>query len=126
MNELIDKFLGMNAETRRRTVIAIVVYILDFLVVFHVIEFSSEQIQAIAQLVAMGATAVAWVLSHYKNNDFTEEGCIGTGITRQLKREKEEGYVGDYFYTDEYVHEYEEGSVESRGIDPEEEGEEDE
>ena len=74
MNELIDKFLGMNAETRRRTVIAVVVYILDFLVVFHIIEFSSEQIQAVAQLVAMGATAVAWVLSHYKNNDFTEEG----------------------------------------------------
>ena len=108
MNELIDKFLGMNAETRRRTVIAVVVYILDFLVVFHIIEFSSEQIQAVAQLVAMGATAVAWVLSHYKNNDFTEEGCIGTGITRQLKREKEEGYIGDSFYQDtiqEYVEE---------------------
>lgn len=98
MNELIDKFLGMNAETRRRTVVAIVVYILDFLVVFHIIEFSSEQVQAVAQLVAMIVTGIAWFLSHYMNNDYTEEACIGTGVTRQLKREKEEGYIGDTFY----------------------------
>lgn len=36
----------------------------------------------------------------WKNHDFSDEACIGTGITRQLKAEKKEGYVGDYFYSD--------------------------
>ena len=37
----------------------------------------------------------------WKNHDFTEEACIGTGITRQLKAEKGDGYIGDYFYSDD-------------------------
>lgn len=54
----------------------------------------------------------------WKNHDFTEEACIGTGITRQLKAEKRDNYVGDYFFTedDEPIDD----------IDDEEEGEEDE
>lgn len=36
----------------------------------------------------------------WKNHDFTAEACIGTGITRQLKAEKHDGYIGDYFYSD--------------------------
>lgn len=36
----------------------------------------------------------------WKNHDFTVEACIGTGITRQLKAEKRDDYIGDYFYTD--------------------------
>lgn len=35
----------------------------------------------------------------WKNHDFTEEACLGTGITRQLKAEKQDGYIGDYFYS---------------------------
>lgn len=101
MNDLINKFLGMNAETRERTVAAVVIYILNLLVTFNIIEFSNEQIDSIAQVAVLCATAVAWVLSHYKNNDFTEEALIGTGITRQLKLEKEDSYVGERFYNDE-------------------------
>lgn len=37
----------------------------------------------------------------WKNHDFTEEACIGTGITRQLKAEKGDSYIGDYFYSDD-------------------------
>ena len=37
----------------------------------------------------------------WKNHDFTEEACIGTGITRQLKAENGAGYIGDYFYSDD-------------------------
>lgn len=37
----------------------------------------------------------------WKNHDFTEEACIGTGITRQLKAEKRADYIGDYFYTED-------------------------
>lgn len=34
----------------------------------------------------------------WKNHDFTEDACIGTGITRQLKAEKSADYVGDIFF----------------------------
>ena len=39
-------------------------------------------------------------LTTYYNNDYTEEACIGTGITRQLKAENSEDYIGDKFFTD--------------------------
>lgn len=37
-------------------------------------------------------------LTTYFNQDYTEEACIGTGITRQLKAEKNANYAGEYFY----------------------------
>lgn len=40
-------------------------------------------------------------LTTYYNNDYTEEACVGTGITRQLKQEKSADYVGDYFFTND-------------------------
>ena len=36
----------------------------------------------------------------WKNHDFTEDGCIGTGVTRQRKIEKGRKYIGDIFFTD--------------------------
>lgn len=127
MRDMLNKFVGMNAETRRNTITAFVVAVLDFLTAFNIIHFSEEQTQAIYKLVLVVTTAIVWAYcSHYKNNDYTEEACIGTGVTRQLKAEKEKNYVGDFFFTDDYVHEYEEESEEDRGSDPEELGEDDE
>ena len=40
-------------------------------------------------------------LTTYFNQDYTEEACIGTGVTRQLKAEKKSNYVGDFFYSEE-------------------------
>ena len=42
-------------------------------------------------------------LTTYYNNDYTEEACIGTGITRQLKAEKKGNYAGEAFYAEEPV-----------------------
>lgn len=43
---------------------------------------------------------VAFVTTYY-NNDYTEEACIGTGTTRQLKAEKKPDYVGEVFIDEE-------------------------
>lgn len=40
-------------------------------------------------------------LTTYFNQDYTEEACVGTGITRQLKAEKKGTYVGEIFYSEE-------------------------
>lgn len=39
-------------------------------------------------------------LTTYYNQNYTEEACIGTGITRQLKAEQKKDYIGDIFFTD--------------------------
>ena len=44
----------------------------------------------------------------WKNHDFTAEACIGTGITRQLKEEKFDNYIGEVFFDDENAEEDEE------------------
>lgn len=40
-------------------------------------------------------------LTTYYNNNYTEEACIGTGLTRQLKAEKNADYAGEHFYSEE-------------------------
>lgn len=51
----------------------------------------TEAIKLIVALLAI--TYTAW-----KNHDFTEEACIGTGVTRQLKAEQKDEYHGEKFY----------------------------
>ena len=51
---------------------------------------------------------VVSALTTYFNQDYTEEACIGTGITRQLKAEKNSDYAGEYFYSEELSNESEE------------------
>ena len=50
----------------------------------------TEGIKLIVALLAI--TYTGW-----KNHDFTPEACIGTGITRQMKAEKKDGYIGEVF-----------------------------
>lgn len=54
--------------------------------------------------------AVAFFTTYY-NNDYTEEACIGTGVTRQLKAEKKPDYIGDKMFPnyDELEDEEEDG-----------------
>ena len=48
-------------------------------------------------------------LTTYYNNNYTEEACIGTGLTRQLKAERyNTDYAGEYFYSKEPVEKEEE------------------
>lgn len=50
----------------------------------------TEGIKLIVALLAI--TYTGW-----KNHDFTPEACIGTGLTRQMKAEKKDGYIGEAF-----------------------------
>lgn len=92
MKNIINKLIGMDAGTRARTVTAFVTAVLDFLSAFHIIHFDDAQIASIHKIALTVLTAVVWAYaSHYKNNDYTEEACEGTGLTRLLKAEKNSG-----------------------------------
>lgn len=82
----------MDAGTRTRTITALVTAVLDFLAAFRIVHFNDAQTDAIYKIVLTIVTAFVWgYASHYKNNDFTEEACEGTGLTRLLKAEKQAG-----------------------------------
>ena len=101
MNDLINRYLGMNAETRKQTIMAAITALIDFLSAFHIIEFTDDQIQAIYKLALCIVTAIVWgYCSHYKNNDFTATAAKHTAEMRQEKRELEDGYVGERFFTE--------------------------
>lgn len=102
MRDIINKFVGMNAETRARTITAFIIAVADALSVFGVISFSDAQLDAIKNLVLLVVTGFVWAYcSHYKNNDYTEGAVRGTGITRQINNERKEGYTGERFYTNQ-------------------------
>lgn len=100
LKDLLDKYVGMNAETRKNTILAVIMAIVDFLSAFGIIEFTDNQIQAVYKLLLVISTAIVWgYCSHYKNNDYTEAAVRGTGVTRQIKKEQEEDYVGERYFT---------------------------
>ena len=103
MQDLINKFIGMNSETRKRTVAVVVLAVIDALSAFGIVQFNDAQIDAIKNLVLVIVTGFVWFYcSHYKNNDFTDASLKGTGITRQIKLEQDPDYVGERFYTNQY------------------------
>ena len=79
-----------------------------------VAQFGNETVNLVYRILSVVANFIIVFCATYFNNDYSEEACIGTGMTRQLKAEKKQGYVGDFFYTD-YEQEF-----------PDEVGEEDE
>ena len=85
MKNIINSIVGMNPGTRARTIAAVVTAVLDFLTVFGIVSFSDPQVAAIQKIVLVIVTAVVWGVGHWKNNDYTEEACQGTGMTRLLK-----------------------------------------
>ena len=69
----------------------------------------TEAVKLIVALLAI--TYTGW-----KNHDFTPEACIGTGVTRQLKDEAKDGYIGDYFFDEEYLDQNEEDEDEQDAL----------
>lgn len=89
MREMIYKYVGMDAETRRQTIIAVITAFVDFCTAFHIIEFTDDQVQAIYKLVLCLVTAFVWgYCSHYKNNNYTPEASTATITMRDAKTKR--------------------------------------
>lgn len=76
----------MNFGTKARTVAAVLTYIVLWVKGMWGVDlsnlFTPEVISTVAVLLVTGAS---WLVSHFFNNDFTEEAAEGTGFTRLLK-----------------------------------------
>lgn len=97
----------MNNGTIIRTVLAIATVINSGAIATGIAEFENPTVNLIYKVLSFCATAVILFVNTYYNNDYTDEACIGTAITRQLKAEKNPNYVGDTFF-DEFIEEGEE------------------
>ena len=93
----------MNKETRIRTALRIVVSIYSGLCVWQVAlnelgdMLGTKWVAIIcAVLIVLFGFAVD-VLTTYFNNDYTDEASLGTGLTRQLKEQKKENYIGELY-----------------------------
>lgn len=87
----------MNNGTKIRTALAIATSVNMALATIDVAQFGNEKVNTAYKIISVIVNAIVVGLVAYYNNDYTEEACIGTGLTRQLKAEKEDGYIGDTF-----------------------------
>lgn len=77
----------MNQGTKIRTALAIAVSINTALIATDVSGFQNATLDTIYKVASLIANFVVVALVTYYNNDYTEEGEIGTTLTRQLKQE---------------------------------------
>jgi len=91
----------MNKGTKIRTALAIAVSIHTALIATDVTGFQNATVDTIYKVASLIANFVVVALVTYFNNDYTEEACLGTGMTRQLKAEKSKDYAGEHFFTEE-------------------------
>lgn len=88
----------MNKGTKIRTALAIAVSIHTALIATDVTGFQNATLDTVYKVASLIANFVVVALVTYYNNDYTEEGEIGTILTRQLKQEdfvEEEGTLED-------------------------------
>ena len=90
----------MNFGTILRTVLVIASCFNTALMATDVAQFHNPKLDLAYKILSVIANFIIVFCATYFNNDYTEEACQGTGMTRQLKAEKKEGYIGDKFYTD--------------------------
>ena len=91
----------MNKGPKVRTILFAIACVNQAIASVGDVDFGSHTVNVIYKVISTALTIIVGAVALYYNNDFTEEACIGTGVTRQLKAEKEEDYVGDYFYAEE-------------------------
>ena len=87
----------MNRGTIIRTILAIATVINSGAIAAGIADFQNPTVDMIYKILSFTATAVILFVNTYYNNDYTPEACQGTGLTRQLKAEKKEGYIGEKF-----------------------------
>jgi hypothetical protein len=78
----------MNKGTILRTILAVAVSINTALAVTDVTSFENESLNLAYKIASMVVNFIVVAINTYYNNDYTEEACVGTGVTRMLKDQK--------------------------------------
>jgi hypothetical protein len=90
----------MNKGIRIRVALAVLTSLNTSLLATDITGFANPTVDFVYKIVSIIVNFIVVALTTYYNNDFTQEACLGTAMTRQLKAEQKEDYIGDYFYTE--------------------------
>ncbi len=90
----------MNNGTKIRTVLRVAMSLYTGFMIWQatVASMGYKWLTIVWALLTIAAGWTVDVLTTYFNQDYSKEAAIGTGITRQLKRQKEPGYTGDILF----------------------------
>lgn len=88
----------MNKGTVIRTILVIATCFNTALMATDVAQFHNAKLDLVYRILSVIANFIIVFCATWFNNDYTEEACIGTGITRQLKAEQKEDYEGEVFF----------------------------
>lgn len=89
LKDIIYRYIGLDAETRKQTIIAVITAFVDFCSAFHIIEFTDDQVQALYKMALCIVTAIVWgYCSHYKNNNYSPEAVVSTIKLRDAKTKR--------------------------------------
>ena len=91
----------MNIGTKIRTVLVVATCLNTALMATDVAQFHNETLNLVYRIISVILNFIIVACATYYNNDYSEEACIGTGVTRQMKAERDTEYVGDYFFDEE-------------------------
>lgn len=91
----------MNRGTIIRTALVVATCLNTALMATDVAQFNNATVNLIYKILSVVLNFIIVACATYYNNDFTEEACIGTALTRQLKAENDEDYEGEEFFDDE-------------------------
>lgn len=90
----------MNFGTKLRTVLVIATCFNTALLATDVAQFDNPTLNLIYKVLSVVANFVIVFCATWFNNDYTEAAAYGTGITRQIKAEMSDEYVGERFFVD--------------------------
>lgn len=91
----------MNFGTKIRTILAVATCLNTALMATDVAQFHNETVNLIYRVLSVVLNFVVVACVTWYNNDYTDSARIGTGVTRQLKAEQRNDYIGERFYDDE-------------------------
>ncbi len=95
----------MNTGTIIRTILVIATSLNTALMATDITGFSSPTLDFIYKVASVVLNFIIVFCATYYNNDYTEEACIGTGVTRQMKDEKKADYEGEVMFTADFEEE---------------------
>lgn len=88
----------MNKGTIIRTILVAATCLNTALMATDVAQFNNPKLDLAYKIASVVLNFIIVAAATYFNNDYTEAASIGTGHTRQLKKEQKAGYIGDRFF----------------------------
>lgn len=87
----------MNLGTKIRTILAVATCLNTALMATDIAQFHNASLDLAYRIISVILNFVIVACVTWFNNDYTPEACEGTGLTRQMKAEKKDGYIGEVF-----------------------------